>query len=153
MICPNCKSDTVRYTTVVDDNGNPFIFCPYCPRPKEPEFPALMVKGGGRKKKAAANLKEDKFKRFEVSPQEMKMNREMARKGNGAIRRRGSPLDEVPKFQSGERVEFFVGGSGVRKQEFIDSKIRSAFARKGVNVDGYDILSYDGFRGIAEVKH
>lgn len=45
MNCPNCRKETIKITTVCDDDGKPFSFCPLCPRPadKKIDFPNIVT--------------------------------------------------------------------------------------------------------------
>lgn len=85
MICSNCKSETHRITLVQDEQGNPFSFCPQCPRPKvENNFPQVFIRNG-KKRGRPPKIRNDVMKSpvgFDKDSQESSLAVRFAKEGD-----------------------------------------------------------------------
>lgn len=144
MICPNCKAETFKITTVCDDDGKPFSFCGSCPRPevKKVDFPAIVTgkRGRGRPKKIQNN---EKFDRYKLSESEIRETRSLAPNirtfDTPQTRARDSVNNRETAF-----VESYAGAGGFREK-----KLNGVFSRK-FGHSNYRIVSDNGFKAVAE---
>ena len=146
MTCPNCGKDTVRLTTVSDEDGGVFSFCSLCPRPKKEtlNFPTILTSKTqrGRPRKVSDN---GKFSNFALTPEEIA--RTQALRPTVVMRdtlekRR---VDDVQARRRGERAKIFLGGDSPNRGKLAHNKIA-----KQLGTENFKVVSDDGFRIVAE---
>ena len=149
MNCPNCKCETNRITTVCDDDGHPFSFCPQCPRPasKKVDFPAIISGAGKRKRGRPPKQRDDsRYTGYEMTSQEIAETQRLRPRITRGDSEFSREIANVDKIKDGSRTIVYVGGNARNRAKVVNHKISAA-----LGTDGYKIIADDGVRVVADI--
>ena len=151
MDCPNCKAtEAVKLITVPDEEGGTFCFCNLCPRPKPKEmnFPAIIVKGKrgrGRPRKIESKDSSRDFEKYRLTPEQIAKTQSLRPGVVMSDTLRSRDLDDRDLVMRGKRAIVYCGGTGER---------RNMVARKKVieqlGTENFKVLKDDGTKIIAQ---
>ena len=155
MICLNCNQETFKiFTEKSEEDGitKTLVYCPLCPRKesKARNFPAIIVKGGGRNSKP--EIRKEKYAQYALTPEEIKETQKMKPR----VIARDTPLKrhlENFDLQRQKKIaKCFIGSYGPGTNVARANKVYKTLASK-LGTENYSIKSDDGFKVVAEVNN